>query len=283
MNKQHTVLDLQRMKTKSQKISMITAYDYSMARLVDAGGIDSVLVGDSVGMVFQGHADTLSVTMEDMIYHAKCVARGLQRAHLVVDMPFMSYQCSVEEAVRNAGRLVKEGHAQSVKLEGGQSVVPQIKAIVQAGIPVVAHLGLTPQAIHALGGFKVQGKGRDAQQKMKADAIAIQNAGASMLVLEMVPAPLAKEISEMLDIPTIGIGAGVDCDGQVLVCNDLFGMNLEFMPRFLKRYAELETDMIAAVSQYVHEVQTLQFPTVKHSFGLGRPKSGSSTIGRLYS
>ena len=283
MNKQHTVLDLQRMKTKSQKISMITAYDYSMARLVDAGGVDAVLVGDSVGMVFQGHSDTLSVTMDDMIYHAKCVARGLERAHLIVDMPFMSYQCSAEEAVRNAGRLIKEGRAQSVKLEGGQSVVPQIQAIVQAGIPVVAHLGLTPQAIHALGGFKVQGKGKDARERMKSDALSVQNAGASILVLEMVPAPLAKEISELLDIPTIGIGAGVNCDGQVLVCNDLLGMNLEFTPRFLKRYAQMETDMITAVSQYVHEVQTLKFPTEQHSFGLGRAQKGPASIGKLYS
>ena len=282
MNKQKTVLDLQRMKTKSQKISMITAYDYSMAKIVDAGGVDAVLVGDSVGMVFQGHSDTLSVTMEDMIYHSKCVSRGLSTAHLVVDMPFMSYQTSVVEAVRNAGRLLKEGSAQSVKLEGGKSVAPQIKAIVDAGIPVVSHLGLTPQAIHALGGFKVQGKGDDAQKKLKEDALAVQKAGASLLVLEMVPAPLAKEITELLDIPTIGIGAGVDCDGQVLVCNDLLGFDLSFKPKFLKRYADLEPEMISAVSQYVSEVQSMQFPTKEHSYGTGTRQGKASNLGKLY-
>ena len=282
MTKQRTVLDLQRMKTKSQKISMITAYDYSMAKIVDAAGVDVVLVGDSLGMVIQGHSDTLSVTMDDMIYHSKCVQRGLTHAHLVVDMPFMSYQVNVETAVRNAGRLIKEGQAQSVKLEGGSEVVPQIKAIVQAGIPVVAHLGLTPQAIHALGGFKVQGKGSKAGAKLKSDALAVQNAGASLLVLEMVPAPLAKEVTALLDIPTIGIGAGVDCDGQVLVCNDLLGMNLDFAPKFLKRYAELETEMVSAISRYVEEVQTQQFPTEKHSFGMRKAHSESETVEKLY-
>lgn len=282
MNKQLTVLDLQHMKTKSQKICMITAYDYSMAKLVDAGGIDVVLVGDSVGMVFQGHTDTLSVTMDDMIYHSRCVSRGLQNAHLVVDMPFMSYQTSVEEALRNAGRLIKEGGAQSVKLEGGHLVTPQIRAIVGAGIPVVAHLGLTPQAIHALGGFKVQGKGQQARDQLKRDAIAVQEAGASMLVLELVPADLAKEITEMLEIPTIGIGAGVHCDGQVLVCNDLLGMDLSFKPKFLKRYAHLETEMISAIAQYVSEVQQQQFPAEAHSFGMGRKASNKDTLGKLY-
>jgi 3-methyl-2-oxobutanoate hydroxymethyltransferase len=281
MNRNKTVLDLQRMKTKSQKISMITAYDYTMARLVDAGGVDAVLVGDSVGMVVQGHSDTLSVTMEDMIYHARCVSRGLERAHLIVDMPFMSYQVSVEDAVRNAGRLVKEGGAQSVKLEGGSKVVSQIEAIVGAGIPAVAHLGLTPQAIHALGGFKVQGKGAEAGERLKADALAVQNAGASLLVLEMVPAPLAKEITSMLDIPTIGIGAGVDCDGQVLVCNDLLGFDLSFKPKFLKRFAEMETEMVRAISDYVSAVQTEEFPTMEHSFGLGR-SSNNDGLEKLY-
>ena len=282
MNKQKTVLDLQRMKTKNQKISMITAYDYSMAKTVDAGGVDAVLVGDSVGMVFQGHPDTLSVTMEDMIYHSKCVSRGLTMAHLVVDMPFMSYQASVVDAVRNAGRLLKEGGAQSVKLEGGSSVTPQIRAIVDAGIPVVAHLGLTPQAIHALGGFKVQGKGDDAQQKLRADALAVQQAGASMLVLEMVPSSLAKELTDMLDIPTIGIGAGVHCDGQVLVCNDLLGFDLSFKPKFLKRYAELESEMVSAVSQYVSDVQSMQFPTNEHSYGKGVRQGKATNVGKLY-
>ena len=194
------------------------------------------MVGDSVGTVFKGTRH-LSVTMDDMIYHLS-VSRVFTTAHLVVDMPFMSYQSSVVMQFEML-RLIKEGSAQSVKLEGGSSVTPQIKAIVAAGIPVVAHLGLTPQAIHALGGFKVQGKGDDAQQKLREDAIAVQEAGACMLVLEMVPASLAKEITNMLDIPTIGIGAGVHCDGQVLVCNDLLGFDLSFKPKFLKRYAEL--------------------------------------------
>lgn len=282
MNKQKTVLDLQRMKTKNQKISMVTAYDFTMAKVVDAGGVDTVLVGDSVGMVFQGHSDTLSVTMDDMIYHSRCVSRGLTTAHLVVDMPFMSYQTSVVDAVRNAGRIIKEGGAQSVKLEGGQTVTPQIKAIVDAGIPVVAHLGLTPQAIHALGGFKVQGKGDDAQKKLKRDALAVQQAGASILVLEMVPAELAKEITNMLDIPTIGIGAGVHCDGQVLVCNDLLGFDMSFKPKFLKRYAELESEMVLAVSRYVSDVQAMQFPSVEHSYGIGGRQGKAATVEKLY-
>ena len=203
-------------------------------------------------------------------------------AHLVVDMPFMSYQTCVVDAVRNAGRLLKEGGAQSVKLEGGSSVTPQIRAIVDAGIPVVAHLGLTPQAIHTLGGFKVQGKGDDAQQKLKRDALAVQQAGAFMLVLEMVPESLGKEITEMLDIPTIGIGAGVHCDGQVLVCNDLLGFDLSFKPKFLKRYAELESEMVSAVSQYVSDVQSMQFPTKEHSYGKGIRQEKASNIGKLY-
>ena len=268
MTNRKTVLDLQRMKTENRKIAMVTAYDYSMARIVDQTEVDCVLVGDSLGMVIQGQADTLSVTMDDMIYHSKCVNRGLSGAHLTVDMPFMSYQTSVEDAVRNAGRLVKEGGAQSVKLEGGEEVVPQIKAIIGAGIPVVAHLGLTPQAVNALGGFRVQGKGSEAQEKMKRDALAVQRAGASLLVLEMVPAPFAARLSKLLDIPTIGIGAGVGCDGQVLVCNDLLGIDMSFQPKFLKRYSTLEERMVQAFSEYVREVREEIFPSPKQSFGV---------------
>jgi 3-methyl-2-oxobutanoate hydroxymethyltransferase len=221
--------------------------------------------------------------MDDMVYHAKCVHRGLERAHLVVDMPFMSYQVSVDEAVRNAGRLVKEGGAQSVKLEGGAAVCPQIRASVQAGIPVVGHLGLTPQAIHALGGFKVQGKAPEARTQMMEDALRLQDAGVSMLVLEMVPAPLAAEITAMLDIPTIGIGAGVQCDGQVLVCNDLLGFDLSFAPRFLKRYAELESQMVTAIQQYVREVGESVFPGPEHAFGpTNRLAKSDETLGKLY-
>ena len=283
MKRRKTVLDLQRSKADNQKITMITAYDYSMARIINKTDVDCVLVGDSLGMVVQGHTDTLSVTMEDMIYHARCVNRGLDRAHLVVDMPFMSYQTSIEDAVRNAGRLVKEGFAQSVKLEGGEAICKQVRAIVDAGIPVVGHLGLTPQAIHALGGFKVQGKAPEAKKQMIEDALQLQEAGASMLVLEMVPATLAAETTAALDIPTIGIGAGVHCDGQVLVCNDLLGLDLSFAPRFLKRFAELELQMVSAIQTYVSEVGDSIFPSDAHSFGqrINTGKVGE-TLGKLY-
>lgn len=274
----NTVLDLLKMKAGSQKITMVTAYDYTMARLVDSAGVDMVLVGDSVGMVFQGHADTLSVTLDDMIYHARCVSRGLKQAHLTVDLPFMSYQISPAQALESAGRLVKEGHAQSVKLEGGSRSAPQIEAIVSAGIPVVGHVGLTPQSIHALGGYRVQGRGETERQKLIDDALAVQEAGAFMIVLEMVPAHLAKELQQCLDIPTIGIGAGVDCDGQVLVSNDLLGFDSSFQPRFVKRYAELEAPMIRAIESYVKEVRSGSFPTIEHSFGGKGPKK----VARIY-
>jgi 3-methyl-2-oxobutanoate hydroxymethyltransferase len=282
MTRRKTVLDLQRMKTDNRKIAMVTAYDYSMARIVDQTEVDCVLVGDSLGMVIQGESDTLGVTMEDMIYHSRCVSRGLSKAHLTVDMPFMSYQTSVEDAVRNAGRLVKEGGAQSVKLEGGLSVVPQIRAIVETGIPVIAHLGLTPQAVNALGGFRVQGKSSEAQEKMKRDALAIQEAGASLLVMEMVPAPFATELTEILNIPTIGIGAGIGCDGQVLVCNDLLGLDMSFQPRFLKRFATLEERMVNAFSSYVSEVRQKTFPAPKHSFGVTGKKQSKIQLEKLY-
>lgn len=274
-----TVLDLQKMKTGNQKISMITAYDYTMARLVDRAGTDMVLVGDSLGMVIQGAENTLSVSLDDMIYHSRCVDRGLERAHLTVDMPFMSYQVSPQQALENAGRLVKEGKAQSVKLEGGIRTAPMIEAIVQAGIPVVGHIGLTPQSVHALGGFKVQGRAEKAQQALLEDAIAIEEAGASLLVMEMVPKELAQKITQQLHIPTIGIGAGVFCDGQVLVCNDLLGLDTRFKPKFLKRYATLEEPIIDAFSSYIRDVQQGVFPSEKQSFSLHRP---SKKIARLY-
>ena len=273
-----TVLDLLRMKAGSQKITMITAYDYTMARLVDSASVDMVLVGDSVGMVFQGHSDTLSVTLDDMIYHSRCVSRGLKQAHLTVDLPFMSYQISPAQALESAGRLVQEGRAQSVKLEGGARSAPQIKAIVDAGIPVVGHVGLTPQSIHALGGYRVQGRGDEGRQKLIEDALAVQEAGAFMLVLEMVPVHLAAELQQLLHIPTIGIGAGADCDGQVLVCNDLLGFDSSFQPRFVKRFAELEQPMISAIEQYVQEVRSGAFPTDAHSFGSKGPKK----VARIY-
>jgi 3-methyl-2-oxobutanoate hydroxymethyltransferase len=261
-----TVPDLLRMKAESQKIVMVTAYDYAMARLVDRAGTDMVLVGDSVGMVVQGHQDTLSVSVEDMIYHGRCVSRGLTQAHLTVDMPFMSYQVSPAQALENAGRLVREGRAQSVKLEGGERSAAAISTIVEAGIPVVGHVGLTPQSVHAIGGFRVQGRGEAAAERILRDALAVQEAGAFAVVLEMVPEDVAARVTEALEVPTIGIGAGAGCDGQVLVCNDLLGMDTSFRPRFVKRYAELEGTIVDAMRSYGDEVRRGEFPSPEHSF-----------------
>jgi 3-methyl-2-oxobutanoate hydroxymethyltransferase len=274
-----TVLDLQKMKAGSEKITMTTAYDATMAKLVDTAGIDWVLVGDSLGMVIQGMPDTLGVTLSDMIYHGRCVARGLQQAHLTVDMPFMSYQVSPEQALQSAGRLVKEGHAQSVKLEGGERSSSAIEKIVQAGIPVMGHIGLTPQSVNTLGGWKVQGRSEAQAEQLMDDALAVQAAGAFSLVLEMVPAELAAEVTAALEIPTIGIGAGVHCSGQVLVCNDLLGFDTSFSPRFLKRYAELQDPMIAAFKDYISEVRSGSFPAEEHSF---QRSTETRKIARLY-
>lgn len=245
---------------------MMTAYDAQMARLVDAAGVDMVLVGDSLGMVVQGGTDTLSVTVEDMVYHGRCVAAGLTRAHLTVDMPFMSYQISVEQALRTAGALVQRGKAQSVKLEGGVRSAPAIRAIVEAGIPVVGHVGLTPQSVHAFGGFRVQGREAENAARILEDALAVAEAGAFALVLEMVPHTLAEQISARLAIPTIGIGAGPSCDGQVLVCTDMLGMDQRFAPRFLQRYANLEQTITEAMQAYVRDVRSGAFPTAAHSY-----------------
>jgi 3-methyl-2-oxobutanoate hydroxymethyltransferase len=232
-----------------------------------------VLVGDSLGMVVQGHDTTLPVTLDDVVYHTRAVARGLQRAHLTADLPFMSYQVSVEDALRAAGRMVQQGAAQSIKLEGGERSAPAIARIVEAGIPVVGHVGLTPQSVHALGGFKVQGRGDEGERVLR-DAKAVQDAGAFCVVLEGLPAPLAARITAALSIPTIGIGAGPACDGQVLVCNDLLGLDLAFRPRLVKRYAELQRDVVAAVGAYAAEVRSGAFPDAEHSFG-GRPRAVS--------
>ena len=277
--KRKTALDLLQMKADSTRITMVTAYDYTMARIVDAAGVDMVLVGDSVGMVVQGLPDTLGVSLDDMAYHGRCVSRGLRQAHLTVDMPFMSYQVSAAQALENAGRLVKEGKAQSVKLEGGERTASAIEAIVEAGIPVVAHIGLTPQSVHAMGGFKVQGRGDAGAAQLMADARAVQEAGAFAVVLEMVPAQLAAEVTASLHIPTIGIGAGADCDGQVLVCNDLLGFDGSFQPRFVKRYAELEQPMVDAVRSYCDEVRDGSFPTPAHAFHRRR---GPKKVAKLY-
>ena len=261
-----TTLTLRKMKCDGQKISMLTSYDATFARLVDCAGVDIILVGDSLGMVMQGRANTLKVSVDDMAYHGACVSRAVERAHVVVDMPFMSYHVSTAEAVSNAGRLVQEGGAHAVKLEGGAERASVIAAITSAQIPVMGHIGLTPQSYHVQGGFKVQGRGDEASERLLADALAIQEAGAYSLVLEGIPKELATRISDALDIPTIGIGAGNGCDGQVLVVQDLLGMDERFKPRFVKRYAELGSTIRAAVGAFITDVRSGAFPDDAHSF-----------------
>jgi 3-methyl-2-oxobutanoate hydroxymethyltransferase len=247
-------------------ISMVTAYDYTMARLVDEAGVDMVLVGDSLGMVVQGLSNTIPVTLEEICYHGRAVARGLARGHLVGDLPFMSYQVSAQQAVESAGKLMKDGAFESVKLEGGTEVAEAIFRIVRAGIPVVGHIGLTPQSVHALGGFKVQGRGDEAAEKLLSDARAVEQAGAFAIVLEAIPPDLAARVTEEVSVPTIGIGAGNACDGQVLVCTDLLGMIRGHSPKFAKRYAELGDAVVGAVRAYVGEVQSRAFPAQAHSY-----------------
>jgi 3-methyl-2-oxobutanoate hydroxymethyltransferase len=246
-------------------IAMVTAYDFTMARLLDEGGADLLLVGDSLGMVVQGHATTLPVTVEDICYHGRAVARGARRAHVVGDMPFMSFQISPASALENAGKLMKEGSFESVKLEGGEEVAEHVRRIVAAGIPVMGHVGLTPQAVHAMGGFKVQGKGDDAERVLR-DACALEEAGCYAIVLEAIPPDLAEEVTARVSVPTIGIGAGKGCDGQVLVCYDLLGMYRDLKPKFAKRFAELGDQVVGAVRAYVEEVQARTFPGPEHSF-----------------
>ena len=261
-----TVSTFQTMKQKGEKISMITAYDYTTARLVDEAGIDSILVGDSLGNVMLGLGDTVSVTMEDMIHHGAAVARGTKRALVVIDMPFMSYQASVYDAVVNAGRLMKEGRGNAVKLEGGVEVADRIHAIVAAQIPVCAHIGLTPQGINALGGFKVQGKTADSARKLLEDAHAVEEAGAFAVVLEAIPAELAARVSAELTIPTIGIGAGAGCDGQVLVNQDMLGTFTDFTPKFVRRFAEVGEVMRGAYTEYDRCVKDGTFPAPEHCY-----------------
>lgn len=264
----NTVLTFKQAKEKGEKLSMLTSYDYSTAKLVDEAGVNSILVGDSLGNVVLGYEDTISVTMEDMIHHSAAVARGAKNALVVCDMPFMSYQTSVYDAVVNAGRLMKEGRAGAVKLEGGKEVCPQIKAIVDAGIPVCAHLGLTPQSINAFGGFKVQGKTETAARKLLEDAKAVEEAGAFAVVLECVPSKLAELITKELSIPTIGIGAGNVCDGQVLVYQDMLGMFSDFTPKFVKKFADIGTIMREAFAAYDKEVKAGTFPSQEHEYGI---------------
>lgn len=252
-------------KASGEKLVAVTAYDYTTARLVD-DQVDIVLVGDSLGMVIQGEPNTLSVTVDDMIYHARAVAKGLSHAHLVVDMPFMTFQAGIHRALRNAGRLLAEGKAEAVKLEGGVSVARTVEKLVGAGIPVMGHIGLTPQSVHAFGGYRIQGKTEGARHAIQQDAAALEDAGAYAIVLEGVPSSLASEITKQVKIPTIGIGAGAGCDGQVLVSQDLFGLIPDFQPRFVKKYASLADVMKQAIGEYAREVRSGAFPGEEHSF-----------------
>jgi len=261
-----TVLTLQKQKEEGNKITMLTAYDYSVAKLIDAAGIDVILVGDSLGMTMLGYEDTLPVTMEDMIHHTACVSRGAKDAFVIADMPFMSYQTSVRDAVYNAGRLIKEGHAHAIKLEGGASVCEQIKAITEASIPVCAHIGLTPQSTNAFGGFKVQGKNMQRAKQIVEDALSVQEAGAFMVTLECIPEKLASLITDILDIPTIGIGAGNGCDGQVLVYHDMLGMFTDFKPKFVKHFGNIGEEMTKAFVSYRDEVKSKAYPAAEHTF-----------------
>jgi 3-methyl-2-oxobutanoate hydroxymethyltransferase len=261
-----TIHTLKKQKLAGQKICMVTAYDATFARILDEAGADVLLVGDSLGMVVQGNDSTLPVTMDQMVYHSRAVSRGAQRAQVVGDLPFMSYQNSVEEAVKNAGRLIAEGGVGSVKLEGGSEFAEVISRIVRASIPVMGHIGLTPQSVHKMGGYVVQGRDEDAARKLVEDAVALEQAGCYALVLEGVPLELAKTITSRLEIPTIGIGAGKHCDGQVLVCYDLLGLNPSFKPKFVKRYADGYATVSQAVQSFFTEVRTGAFPDEDHSF-----------------
>lgn len=273
----NTAVTFRQAKEKSEKLTMLTAYDYSTAKLIDNAGINGILVGDSLGMVCLGYEDTLSVTMEDMIHHTRAVSRGVKNTLVVADMPFMSYQASVYDAVINAGRLIKEGRAHVVKLEGGIEVCDKIEAIVKASIPVMAHIGLTPQSVNAFGGFKVQGKDEEAAKNLIEAALAVEKAGAFAVVLECVPAKLASIITEKLSIPTIGIGAGDKCDGQILVYQDMLGMYNDFTPKFVKKYENLGEKMDTAFKRYIDEVRDGVFPAEEHSF-----KINDEVIEKLY-
>ncbi len=273
----NTTVTLKEAKNKNQKITMLTAYDYSTAKLIDQAGVNAVLVGDSLGMVILGYTDTISVTMEDMIHHSKAVSRGCENALVVTDMPFMSYQTSVYDAVVNAGRLMKEGRAGAIKLEGGKEVLPQVEAIVKASIPVMGHLGLTPQSVNAFGGYKVQGKNEEAAKKLIEDAITLEQAGAFSIVLECVPEALATIITEKISIPTIGIGAGAGCDGQVLVYQDMLGMFSDFTPKFVKKFGDVGVAMKDAFAEYIKEVNEGTFPSKEHCFTMD-----DSVLTKLY-
>lgn len=266
MSRKTTILDIQKLKSTGEKIAMLTCYDFPLARIMDSCGVDILLVGDSVGVVMAGHDTTLPVTMEDMVYHTRSVARARPNALVVADMPFLSYQIGTRDACINAGRLIKEAGAEAVKLEGGISMSETIRSVVAMGVPVMGHIGLTPQSYHRMGGYRVQGKKEDQAEQLVADAHAVQDAGAFAIVLEGIPLKLARRITAELTIPTIGIGAGPSCDGQVLVIHDILGLCEKYSPKFVKRYAELKPVISDAVSSYISEVKEGVFPTEGHSF-----------------
>jgi 3-methyl-2-oxobutanoate hydroxymethyltransferase len=266
MRKQVTILDIQKMKEEGTPITVLTCYDYPTARIMDGCGIDVILIGDSLGVVVAGHENTLPVTVDEVIYHTRAVMRANPRALVVADMPFLSYQVDISQARFNAGRLIKEGGAAAVKLEGGTNMADTIRAITAMDIPVMAHIGLTPQSIHRMGGYRVQGKKEEQADRLMADARAVEEAGAFSVTLEGIPQNLARKITESLSIPTIGIGAGPGCDGQVLVLHDILGLCEKYSPKFVKKYADARTLIADAVSAYISEVRSREFPTEAHSF-----------------
>jgi len=265
-----TITDIKAMKRKNEKIPMLTAYDYVTARMVDEAGVPSILVGDSLGMVMLGYESTIPVTMEDMLHHTRAVARRARKALIIGDMPFMTYHASMADALHNAARFIQEAGAQAVKLEGGEVVAGTVRRLVECGIPVMGHIGLTPQSVNQLGGFKVQGKGLEEGRKLLNDARALEEAGAFAVVLECIPAPLSKLITQKVGIPTIGIGAGPDCDGQVQVISDLLGLYTEFVPKHARQYASLAGQIRSAVSSYVSDVKSVAFPTAEHSYAMDK-------------
>ncbi|MBZ0270262.1 3-methyl-2-oxobutanoate hydroxymethyltransferase [bacterium] len=271
-----TIKTILGLKRRGERIAMVTAYDYHSARVVDAAGVEMILVGDTLGMVVQGHENTLPVTVDDMVYHCRMVRRADPRAFVVGDMPFLSYQVSVPDAVANAGRLIKEGRAQAVKIEGGREFLNTVGALTDASIPVMGHLGLTPQSIHRFGGFRVQGRSEDARRRLQEDARLLERAGCFALVLEGIPFDLAKTITDSLSIPTIGIGAGPHCSGQVLVFHDLLGIETALRPKFVKRYEELNDRMVDAISRFRQEVKSGVFPDLDHSYGVTSGKDTSA-------
>jgi 3-methyl-2-oxobutanoate hydroxymethyltransferase len=266
LSRKKTILDIQNMKQTGEKICALTCYDYPTARILDDCGVDIMLIGDSVGVVFSGYENTLPVTMDEILYHTRAVVRAQPKALVVADLPFLSYQVDLREARLNCGRLVKEGGAEAVKLEGGENIAETIRAVVNMDIPVMAHIGLTPQSIHRMGGYRIQGKKEAQGEKLIADALAVQEAGAFAVVLEGIPLKLAQKISAELSIPTIGIGAGPYCDGQILVIHDILGLCEKYTPKFVKKYADAKTLISAAAAQYLQEVKAGEFPTEEHSF-----------------